>query len=538
MKNIWKLVSILLIVAVLVSCQKAETAPAASTGTNTDASAVALAQNNQGGLDTTAELALGTLKLEDTPNAVAPDQAASLLPLWTVIQRGELESAAETDAVLKQIQGHMSETQLAAIEAMALTAEDMQSWMAEQDIEMPARPEGQGGPGALGDLSEDERANMREQMQNMTAEERATRMAEMGMERPQGAEGRTGFHGASGTEGQSNTMLTPLLELLAERSGTEIAQEVETPPTAPEPTATPVEAVEVVEEDGPDEVVPTPTPELETVVDEDTVTDGDAVVESEAKPELETEESPATTPVEVVSAEPVAAAVATPAPEPALEQIEDTNPGPPFTVEVSANTATQDPVVEASQTYKVTGIVRNDGDQTYAVSTLNVTFYDAEGFRGTFQPAVRDGKVVSGEWLWHGQAEAELAALLLAPGEEWPFEIEIVAQDMASFLIHPDATPTGRESVIVALSDVRMVDEGTDYLRISGTATNTSAYAVKNVTVSGVLLDGNGQIVSVGSAYVLQEDISPGETVGFDVRVTKEAYASNQVYAQAERDWD
>jgi LysM repeat protein len=223
---------------------------------------------------------------------------------------------------------------------------------------------------------------------------------------------------------------------------------------------------------------------------------------------------------------------------PALEWIEDTNPGPPFTIEVSANTATQDPLVEASKTYQVTGVVRNDGDQTYAVSAINITFYDAEGFRGIFVPAIREGEIVGGEWLWHGEAEADFAALLLAPGEEWPFEIEIVAQDMASFLIHPDAEATDRESVPVALSDVRLVDEGTGYLRISGTATNTSAYDAKNVTVSGVLLDGNGQIVSVGSAYVLEEDITSGEAVTFDVRVAREAYASYQVYAQAERDWD
>ena len=88
------------------------------------------------------------------------------------------------------------------------------------------------------------------------------------------------------------------------------------------------------------------------------------------------------------------------------------------------------------------------------------------------------------------------------------------------------------------IGNMRLVDEGTGYLRISGTATNASAYDVKNMTVSGVLIDGNGQIVSVGSAYVLQEDIAPGEAVSLSVRVAKEAYASYQVYAQAERDWE
>jgi hypothetical protein len=108
---------------------------------------------------------------------------------------------------------------------------------------------------------------------------------------------------------------------------------------------------------------------------------------------------------------------------------------------------------------------------------------------------------------------------------------------MASFLLHPDAVATERESAPVMLSGVQVVGDGTGYLRISGTATNGNAFAVKNVTVSGVLLDASGQIVSLGSTYVLEEDVAPGQSVRFDVRVAKEAYASYELYAQAERDW-
>lgn len=228
-------------------------------------------------------------------------------------------------------------------------------------------------------------------------------------------------------------------------------------------------------------------------------------------------------------------AAPTPTPLPALAQIEDTDPGPPFTVEVSANRATQDPLVAKSKTYKITGIVRNDGDRTYAVSAIQVTFFDAEGFRGTF---VKYPRVPGGEWIWHGKTEADFACLLLAPGEECPFHIEITAQNMASFLIHPDALPTERVSAPVGLSDIRLVDEGTGYLRISGMATNGNPFKVANVTVSGVLLDESGQIVSLGSTYVLQEDIEPGASVRFDVRLDKEAYVGYRLYAQAELDWE
>jgi LysM repeat protein len=235
---------------------------------------------------------------------------------------------------------------------------------------------------------------------------------------------------------------------------------------------------------------------------------------------------------------PAATTAVAAAPEWALEWLPDTDPGPPFTIEVSANRASQDPLVEKSRTYLVTGIVRNDGDRTYAVSGIGVTFFDAEGFRGTFDPAIRDGEIVGGEWNWHGQTEAEFAALLLAPGAEWPFSVEITAQDMASFTIHPDAVATGRESAQVELSGVQVTDEGTGYLHISGTATNVNAFEIKNVTVSGVLLDGSGQIVSSGSVYVLQEDIEPGDSVRFEVRAEKRSCADYQLYTQAERDWE
>jgi hypothetical protein len=222
---------------------------------------------------------------------------------------------------------------------------------------------------------------------------------------------------------------------------------------------------------------------------------------------------------------------------PALAQIEDTDPGPPFTIIVSANTATQDPLVEKSQTYKITGIVRNDGDQTYAVSAINVTFFDADGFRGSFYRFPQPW-LTGGEWVWHGKTQADFACLLLAPGEECPFSVQITAQNMASFLIHADAVPTSRESAPVELSKVRISTDSTGYVRITGTATNPNSFKVKNVTVVGTLLDVSGQIVSVGSTYELQEDIQPGASVTFDVRIVKEAFSSYRLYAQAERDWE
>jgi hypothetical protein len=216
-----------------------------------------------------------------------------------------------------------------------------------------------------------------------------------------------------------------------------------------------------------------------------------------------------------------------------LEWLPDTAPGPPFTIQISANRATQDPLVEKSKQYLVTGLVRNDGDRTYDVSTIDVTFYDASGFRGTFR---KYPLVSGGEWLWHGKTEAEFPCLLLAPGEVCPFLVEITAQDMASFLIHPNGTAVERESVRLEPGGVQIVEDGTGYVRITGKATNANPFKVKNVTVSGVLLDAKDEIISLGSTYVLQENIGPGASVSFDLRVKKRPYARYRLYAQAERD--
>ena len=181
--------------------------------------------------------------------------------------------------------------------------------------------------------------------------------------------------------------------------------------------------------------------------------------------------------------------------------------------------------------------MRNDGEQTYAVSAIHVTFCDAGGFRGVFQKAPGRGST-GGEWIWHGKTEADSGCLLLVPGEACPFSVEITAQDMASFLIHPDAVATGRQSVPVSISDVVLREDGTGFVRITGTGPNDSLTKVKQVTVSGVLLDRSDQIVSVGWTYVLGEAIDPGESVPLGLRVEKEPYTGYQLSAQAERAWD
>jgi hypothetical protein len=185
-----------------------------------------LDQSYEGALPASSQLALGTIELEGTGNAVTPEQAAVLLPLWQALQSGELQGSAETNAVLAQIERAMTPGQLQAIAAMKLTWEDMQAWAANQGLVIEPRP-GQGpdqtrpGQGMAPEAQQTARAGF----QSMSEEERAARMEEMqataeagGMTFP--AEGdRPGFGQPGAGVARSGPLLEPLIELLTQRAG-------------------------------------------------------------------------------------------------------------------------------------------------------------------------------------------------------------------------------------------------------------------------------------------------------------------------------
>jgi hypothetical protein len=174
------MVVLVLVAGVLVGCGGSDntTADEGATGGGPEATAQALAEgagsetyvsaaldaSYEGALPASSQLALGTLELKETANAVTPEQAASLLPLWQAIQAGTLQSEAETNAVLKQIEKAMTAEQLAAIASMQLTFEDMGTWVQAQGVNF-APPQGAAGgqnpAGAPGNLSDEERAAMR-----------------------------------------------------------------------------------------------------------------------------------------------------------------------------------------------------------------------------------------------------------------------------------------------------------------------------------------------------------------------------------------
>ncbi len=98
-----------------------------------------------GALPEATQLIIGTLKLEDTNQAVTAEQAADLLPLWqTMLVLSESDTAAqqETEALITQIQETMTAEQRQAITDMNLTREDMMSIMQEQGLALGGDPTG------------------------------------------------------------------------------------------------------------------------------------------------------------------------------------------------------------------------------------------------------------------------------------------------------------------------------------------------------------------------------------------------------------
>lgn len=86
------------------------------------------------------QLAYGTLQLKGTDQAITPEQAKALLPLWQAVvalSGDETTAAEELTAVQNQITEAMTPAQLEAIAAMQLTNSDLNAFYAEYGIVFP-----------------------------------------------------------------------------------------------------------------------------------------------------------------------------------------------------------------------------------------------------------------------------------------------------------------------------------------------------------------------------------------------------------------
>jgi len=102
------------------------------------------------------QLALGMLKLDSTPQAITPEQAAILLSLWqaTLNLMGDTTTAeAELTAIQNQIVAALTPEQLTAIAALQLTNADLDAFYAGYGLVLPTpapgvtRVPGQGNSG-------------------------------------------------------------------------------------------------------------------------------------------------------------------------------------------------------------------------------------------------------------------------------------------------------------------------------------------------------------------------------------------------------
>jgi hypothetical protein len=95
-----------------------------------------------GELSASMQVAIGTIKLDETSNRITAEQAAELLPLWETLQdlySSDTSANQEIEALIAQIQDTMTADQTKAITAMNLTRQDMLSIMQSQGLSSGAQ---------------------------------------------------------------------------------------------------------------------------------------------------------------------------------------------------------------------------------------------------------------------------------------------------------------------------------------------------------------------------------------------------------------
>ncbi|MGW8318380.1 MAG: hypothetical protein ACWGPS_03975 [Candidatus Promineifilaceae bacterium] len=110
-----------------------------------------LAEDYTDALPVQAQLALGTLQLENTDLAISPEQAEELLTLWRALQslaNSDTTAAVELQAVANQIQDAMSPEQVAAIAEMALTQDKVRAMIEDGSLGFGQGGFGRGADGA------------------------------------------------------------------------------------------------------------------------------------------------------------------------------------------------------------------------------------------------------------------------------------------------------------------------------------------------------------------------------------------------------
>ncbi len=141
---------LLSLILILAACGSDLVEPAGNDGNGGGETAVSnrLNEDYDNALPVQSQLAIGTLQLEETDQAVDEALAASLVPLWQAVQSlsdSETAAEAEVTAVLNQIQDTMTSEQIEAIATMQLTDDSMTALIEDGTLSL-----GRGGFGGQG----------------------------------------------------------------------------------------------------------------------------------------------------------------------------------------------------------------------------------------------------------------------------------------------------------------------------------------------------------------------------------------------------
>jgi hypothetical protein len=266
----------------------------------------------------------------------------------------------------------------------------------------------------------------------------------------------------------------------------------------PTPTATP-------------EAVPTAAPDIEA---EEPLEEAEATEATDATPPPEEDavatEAPTTTPRSVAPA-----AIPLPATRPpsrvvstsALVVLDDETPAPPLTVIVSMNREFE------GHRFRISGLVRNDADQPYAGLWMNATFFRDDGSR-------------------YGPVREKVPCPILEPGSSCPFTLEAADKGITQVMLHPDGYPIDRHTVPVELRNVGHYQDALGYVHVTGTVYNPNPVTVRDVTITGVLVDQAGEIVSLGGALLVQP-LEAGASARFEVLIRHVPYVRYELFVQA-----
>ena len=113
------------------------------------AASATLTTSYTGALNVLNQLMLGMLRLEGTEQAITSEQAKTLLAVAQSLQSQSLKSDAERNAVAARFEAQLTQTQVAAIAAMHLTQDNLQTWAQNNGQGAGVGP-GPGGPAPQG----------------------------------------------------------------------------------------------------------------------------------------------------------------------------------------------------------------------------------------------------------------------------------------------------------------------------------------------------------------------------------------------------